>query len=175
MIGASVIFAAGIAILLSAPPTLEDYTQKLLQTPNTRSLYIQDSLKKDIVGVSLSSYKSAHKIKKQDRLRRGVLPRSLKKVRLRNSNPLKTSLLLQVKSSAFLKNRVNLQALKAHWFDESGQSYTRGFDTLLKPSKRRDGVLYTTRIFVADQAGRWVVVVTQRDEVIAHLIFRVKS
>ena len=175
MIVVSVIFAAGIAFLLSAPPTLDDYTQKLLQTPNARSIYIQDGLKKDIVGVSLSSYKSAHKIKKQDRLRRGVLPRSLKKVKLRNSNPLKTSLLLQVKSSAFLKGRVNLQSLKAHWFNENGQRYTRSFDTLLKPSKRRDGVLYTTRIFVADQAGRWVVVITQGDEVIAHLIFKVIS
>ena len=125
--------------------------------------------------MSLSSLKSARKIKKLGRLRRGSLPRSLKTIKLRNSNALRGSLLLQVKASAFLSNKVSTQHLEAHWFNENGQHSTRSFELLVKPSKKRDGVLYTTQVFAADQVGRWIVAVTQDDEVIAHVIFEVKS
>jgi serine/threonine protein kinase len=175
MIMISMVVAASVAFFVSAPLTLGEYSHQLLQKNNAKPIYIQNQMKTELIGVSLSSLKSARKIKKLGRLRRGALPRSLKTIKLRNSNALRASLLLQVKASAFLSNKVSTQHLEAHWFNENGQHSTRSFELLVKPSKRRDGVLYTTQVFTTDQAGRWIVAVTQDDEVIAHLIFEVKS
>ena len=58
----SVVVAVIAAFFLSSPPTLEEYASKLLQARNSKILYIQNSLKQELIGVRLAS--STRKIKK---------------------------------------------------------------------------------------------------------------